>query len=190
MRHCVLCTPLLRSTRGACPSSSSVTNGAHSTYPHLLPYISGESFTLLHPFFDRITQSSYCPLTRTHWHSETLSNLSRLSLARTLGPIQRLELAGARFFTAFSGTHSFLGPVTPDVFGGNNRTIIVASQGVKTSEPRQRQGAQECGCRDRLRSPPSPSLLSLCDDREQKLHSTSPPRSAPLSLSTFHNPSF
>ena len=96
MRHCVLCTPLLRSTRGACPSSSSVTNGAHSTYPHLLPYISGESFTLLHPFFDRITQSSYCPLTRTHWHSETLSNLSRLSLARTLGPIQRLELAGAR----------------------------------------------------------------------------------------------
>ena len=41
----------------------------------------------MHPFYDR---------TRTHWHSETLSYLSRLSLARTLGPIQRLELAGAR----------------------------------------------------------------------------------------------
>ena len=41
----------------------------------------------MHPFYDR---------TRTHWHSETLSYLSRLSLARTLGPIQRLKLAGAR----------------------------------------------------------------------------------------------
>ena len=41
----------------------------------------------MHPYYDR---------TRTHWHSETLSYLSWLSLARTLGPIQRLELAGAR----------------------------------------------------------------------------------------------
>ena len=119
----------------------------HPFYDQLLEAQRNKKFDVLHErrnfFYDR---------TRTHSHSETLSYLylSRLSLARTLRPIQRLELAGARFFTAFSGTHSFWGPVTGDVWGGNNRTIIVASQGVKTSEPRQRQGAQECGCRDRL----------------------------------------
>ena len=41
----------------------------------------------MHPYYDR---------TRKHWHSETLTSLSWLSLARTLGPNQRLELAGAR----------------------------------------------------------------------------------------------
>ena len=34
--------------------------------------------------------------TRTHWHYETLTSFSWLSLAHTLAPIQRFELAGAR----------------------------------------------------------------------------------------------
>ena len=43
----------------------------------------------MHPYYD---------MTRTHWQSETLISLSLswFSLARTLGPNQRLELAGAR----------------------------------------------------------------------------------------------
>ena len=41
----------------------------------------------MHPYYDR---------TRTHWHSETLTSFSWLSLAHTLAPIQRFELAGAR----------------------------------------------------------------------------------------------